>query len=488
VSTDSQPVEPRGGTWSTLATVLALGWCAFRLGHGIGPRPAYGSDFAVPILLTRGLGDGPFTLFYPGQDRYGMWPYLAARWLGLDSPEAFHLFSVLVLCSAVLPLWRLLRSPALAVLTLFAPLALSPLVAESFFDGQPYLWQVVAILWAWVTCRSALEAKTRWTVLVSLGVFMVSGVLAAWVSTLSILGLLGILVVEGWEGRARPLRVGVTVLASCSFGSTEAALRSRHAAYSRKEFGTQFATHLPIDQGHLMANVASVVSGAWTNGVVLPLLLAVGALAVPRRARQERVNLVLMLWLAVCTLPALVAIAHFRINQFSPRYFCFPAFWAIAAATYGALTLLERLRWPRGALAAIGLLVALALFIPGAPRDPLAAPRMEAARLLGPEPRVLLGGYWDVYVPASLAPRGALLPLPTEGEFDRFPALQSELRPGRPALAPCALAGPDGTLRQYGALLRRTADAPVIAGGARWCLHEVERPARTFLEERTLSR
>jgi len=124
------------------------------------------------------------------------------------------------------------------------------------------------------------------------------------------------------------------------------------------------------------------------------------------------------------------------------------------------------------------------LLIPSAAGDPLAGPRTEASRLVGSESRVLLGGYWDVYVPASLARPRALLPLPVEGEFDRFPALQSELRPGRPVLALCALDGPDGTLRQYGAALHRTVAAPVTAGGKAWCLHEVDQPGRTFLEER----
>src|SRR5262249_60670827 len=117
---------PRGKAWTILPAVAVLAWCAFRIAHGVGPRPAYSSDTGVPLLLMRGLGDGAFTLFYPGQDRSGMWPYLLARWLRLETPEAFHLLSVLVLCTAALPLWRLLRNPALAVLTLFMPLALSP--------------------------------------------------------------------------------------------------------------------------------------------------------------------------------------------------------------------------------------------------------------------------------------------------------------------------------------------------------------------------
>jgi hypothetical protein len=466
--------------------MAVLAWYALRLGRGLGPRPAYSSDSAVPILLMRGLGEGAFTLFYPGQDRYGMWPYLAARWMRLDTPEAFHTLSVLALCSAALPLWRLLGSPALAVLTLLVPVAASPLVAESFFDGQPYLWQVVSLLWAWAACRSALEASAGPSRALSLLLFAVSGTLAAWTSTLSLLGLVGILVLEAWHARDRPVRVGLAVLASGAFGSIEAALRARHAAFSRRVFGTGFSTHLPIDRGHLFSNVASVVDGAWRQGVVLPVLVAAASLPIPGRSRLQRTQLWILLWLALCTLPALVAIAHFRINQFNPRYFCFPAFWAIAAATYGIATLLERLTRPPAAVALTLALAALAIVSPIGPFDPLLVPRVEAARLVGTEPRVLLGGYWDVYLPASLAPRGTLLPLPVEGDFDRFPALQSELRPGRPVLARCALDAPDGTLREYGALLRRTAAAPVIVGGAAWCLHDVEHPARTFRDERVL--
>ena len=471
-----------------MPAAAVLAWCAFRLGHGVGPRPAYSSDTAVPILLMRGLGDGAFTLFYPGQDRYGMWPYLFARWLRLETPEAFQLLSVVALCSAALPLWRLLRNPALAVLVLFAPLALSPLVAEHFFDGQPYLWQVVSILWAWAACRSALEATAPAPLAASLLLWVLSGVLATWVSTLSILGLLGILVIEGWQARAHPGRVGLVLLTSCAFGSTEAALRTRHAGYSLKTFGTRFTTHLPIDQGHLLSNVAAVVAGAWTHSVVVPVLLTAASLPVPGRTRQERGQLWILLWLALCTLPALAAISHFRINQFSDRYFCFPAYWAIAGATYGLTTLLERVSGRWGVVPLAFALGVLAFLVPSAPRDPLAGPRSEAARGVGTEPRILLGGYWDVYVPASLVSPGALLPLPVEGEFIRFPALQAELRPGRFALAPCSLAGPSGVLRQYGAVLHRTEAPAVRMGGKDWCLHDVEQPARTFLEERTISR
>src|SRR5512144_1404719 len=77
------------------AAALALAGCALRLGRGLGPAPFYNSDCAVPVLLMQGMGEGAFTLFYPRQDRFGMWPFLLGRTLHLQTPEAYHLLSVL---------------------------------------------------------------------------------------------------------------------------------------------------------------------------------------------------------------------------------------------------------------------------------------------------------------------------------------------------------------------------------------------------------
>ena len=51
----------------------------------------------------QGMGKGAFTLFYPRQDRFGMWPFLLGRALHLQTPEAYYLLSVLGLCSAAIP-------------------------------------------------------------------------------------------------------------------------------------------------------------------------------------------------------------------------------------------------------------------------------------------------------------------------------------------------------------------------------------------------
>jgi hypothetical protein len=56
------------------AAAVVLGWCAIRLGRGLGPAPFYNSDCAAPILVMQGMGQGAFTLFYPLQDRFGSAP------------------------------------------------------------------------------------------------------------------------------------------------------------------------------------------------------------------------------------------------------------------------------------------------------------------------------------------------------------------------------------------------------------------------------
>ncbi|MGZ6132263.1 MAG: hypothetical protein ACXWLF_09565, partial [Myxococcaceae bacterium] len=95
------------------AAILALAWSAMRLGRGLGPEPLYNSDAAAPILLMQGLEKGLLALYYPGQDRYGMWPFLIGRWLQLETPESLHVLAALALCSAAVPLAAMLESPAL---------------------------------------------------------------------------------------------------------------------------------------------------------------------------------------------------------------------------------------------------------------------------------------------------------------------------------------------------------------------------------------
>ena len=353
------------------------------------------------------------------------------------------------------------------------PVALNQTVAwNSFQAGQPYLWQIVALLWGWWACREALLGAGRRRFLGLVG-WWLAGCLAAWINTVSLAALLAIVTVEVVHAPAsRPALPGVAVVLGAT-ALVEAWLRRLYNAFCKQTFGQQFVTALRVDRGHLLENVEAVAAASRREGLLVPLALGLAAASVPGLSRTERANQITFLLLACFSLPAIAAIQHFRGNGFSSRYFSFAAFWAVAAAVHGVLVVVRRVTAapdPRVGLAALVTVVAA---VPTGPSDFLAPARRDAAVLVSPRSRVLLGSYAEVYVPASLAPRGSLLPLPKQGEFDRF-LLRSLLQPGREVLAPCELDSSEGVLLQYGVMMRRVVEDSSSKLG-RWCLHRVER-------------
>ncbi|HET6984603.1 MAG TPA: hypothetical protein VFI53_20835 [Myxococcaceae bacterium] len=462
------------------AAGLALVWCGVRLGRGLGPAAFYNSDCAVPILVMQGMGEGAFTLFYPRQDRFGTWPFLLGRALHLQTPEAFHVMSVLGLCSAAIPLAAVLGGPALGVLVLMVPFVVSSTVAWAFLQaGQPYLWQVVALCWAWWACRGALTATTRGRRALSMAGFAIFTSLAAWMNTASLGMVLALAIVELVRARAR-LPAALSIVGALGLSAAfEAALHRWYNGYCLRTFGGTFLTPLRLDRGNLLTNAGMVGIRFFQTLGLGPWLVAGAAGAMgargPRRSREQGYDQLALVLLAASVLPGLMLVRYFRENGFAERYFALPAFWALGPfvlVTVDSLLAWGRVRrpWVLGVA-----LVLLAVAVPAGPSDPLAGPRAEAARLAAEGPAVIVGEYLDVYVPASLAPRGVLVPIPRDGAFNRFPDLHPELRPGRVVLAPCAFDGPDGTLVQHRAVLRRVDGAPVEASGGPWCRHVVER-------------
>jgi hypothetical protein len=459
----------RGAFWLALGVAL---WCGWRLSRGIGPAPLYNSDSGVAILLAQGVGSWFFTLYYPAQDRLGGWPFWLARALHRGTPESFHAYSVLVLLSALVPLSRLVGGLPLAVLTLFPPLFLSQTAAQTFFNiGQPYLWQVAALCWAWWATRAVIEAGGGWR----LAGLVLTSALAIWISPLSGPVLLGVWFIEAV--RANRLRSLVPPAAIVLLGVGEWGMRRWQILRWLRRYGQYYVTSTRVDTGHLRANLRQVLGICWHEPVIVPLALGLALAFRPGAGRTERANQAVMLWLAGVTLPATILFEHFRVSEFSGRFFAFSAFWALAASTYGLATLtVERLPRLRVPLAAV-MLAALALACPRSPTDPLAAPRADAARLSGTHPRVYLDGYWQTYVTASVAPPGALIPLPLERQHDRFPMLLSALTTGAEAIAPCALDRGSGLAEQYGALLGRLPGEAIPGPGDPLCLYRVERAA-----------
>ncbi|HET9034668.1 MAG TPA: hypothetical protein VFN45_00630 [Myxococcaceae bacterium] len=431
----------------------------------------------MPILLMQGMEGGAFTLFYPRQDRFGMWPFLLARALGLQTPEAFHVVGVLALCSGAVPLAALLGNPIVGVVTLMVPLVLRPLMAQQFLQaGQPYLWQLVTLLWRWWGIRLALEARSRRSALLGVVAAGVFTALSAWMNSFSLAIAVALVVIEAVRARAHPRKVLGPVAALALAGLFEAWLRHRYNSTCRARFGTTFVTSLRLDGGHLLENVPRAVVALWKMGGQVPLLLGAAMALVPGRSRAERIDQICLLVLALATLPAIVAVQYFRDNHFAGRYFAFATFWAVAAAVLGGLQLLSLAAGQRAPWVRILALGALVIAVPAGPADPLGPERAIARGLQAGGPTVLLADYWDVYVPASLAAPGRLWPIGAEPNMNRYPGSEQALQAGREVLVDCTLDRPDGTVEQYRALLRRTAAAPLPGAGLAWCPHRVERP------------
>jgi hypothetical protein len=304
-------------------------------------------------------------------------------------------------------------------------------------------------------------------------------------NTASLAALLPVAILEVLRARARPGRAVGPLAALGAAAGFDAFLHGRYGAYCLRTFGQRWVTPMQVDHGHLLSNVAPVLASLRTQGGLWPMVIGLLAVAVPRRPRTERLDGLSLLAIGASVLPALVVFRYFRMNEFAGRYLSWPTFWALAAAVHGVVLLASSVAGRfRRAVPAVAL-AALVIAIPAGPTDFLVGPRADAARLAAAGPAVLLADLLDVYVPASLAPPGVLVPVGAEGNLNRFPGTVAELRPGRVVLAPCTLGRPDGTLEQHGALLRRTDDPPIPTAGGQWCRHAVERAASPLRGERS---
>ena len=475
--------DPRARIWTRLepwAALLAVAWCAFRLARGIGPDPFYNSDSAVPILLMQGLGDGPFTLYYPRQDRYGMWPFLLARAMHLATPEAIHVSRRARLLRGGAAAGAAPREPGARAWRRCSPAGAQPRGRLELLPGRAALplagdhadlgvGRVPAGLRGQGLRRRVRRAGRvlRLRRAVDLDLHVQHPGAAARSSRSRRSGC----------GPDR-LRIAGPLVALGLSALAEGQIRRFYNAFCKRTFGERFVTVLRLDRGHFRAQRPLRAEHGLGHRGRRPAAGGGGgasrAGADPDRALQPARRSSCSRCVR-CRPTSLVH--HFRENLFAGRYFSFCAFWAVAPRCT------ERWCWPgiwpASGEARCGCWCCSRWAWPSPRRRRIRWPRSGrlAARLVGPAPRLLLADYWDVYVPASLAPPGMLLPLGREGNTNRFPAMQDELRPGRTVLATCALDAADGTMTQYGALLRRTPEPPIDAGqGGPWCLHAVERP------------
>jgi hypothetical protein len=529
---DARPPRPPAGEASpairlteglSLALSLAVGALLFLLAFlylgpdSVGP-PSFGSDSAVPVLMSNETRWDLFHAYYFAQDRFGAWPFLLAHGLAQllgrpVTPEFLHAESTAFVALGSIPAMLLCRRrPALGLLA-YAIAVLAPPGRFLLFElAQVYPWQLPLLLWAYWAIRHAWAAAAGRAEMAWLGASCGLFFLATWTSSLSGPLLLAVTVVEGFNQEARPsprpLRRWLLLLLPSGVGmGGEAALRLAYSRFVERQFHRDFRTDMRIDLGQA-AQGARMALDRLSFPLVLVSLLVLTATSgfllvegLRRRSRPLRFcalecTLLGAFLLAVVPLPALTVLHHVRVNLYDYRYFT-PTYvfslygGLLAVAAWLPSRLFHRAR-TRGLLPGTVVLSCLALLrAPHKATSPFYAPlRATALTLASRAPgAVLLDGYWGTYVFAALAPPGSLLPLPRTGDWNRWPLVEAALASaplvlvGHLALLPPEAGSEPRFLYQYGTLLERQ-EATFFSDGTYRFSSYVPRAVVQLAEER----
>ncbi|MCS7002695.1 MAG: hypothetical protein NZ518_07600, partial [Dehalococcoidia bacterium] len=152
-----------------LRAVVGWAWLATAVGHVFAPWHAsvrtFAADNAIVVLMANDPTIDLFHLYYFGQDRFGAWPFLlmqfAAIGLGVGwTVDAIYLVQTLWLCAGALALGAVAKRFALYLAVAYlCAVALNVAVAPYIFQiGQPYAWQIPALLFSWWSLRALGDA------------------------------------------------------------------------------------------------------------------------------------------------------------------------------------------------------------------------------------------------------------------------------------------------------------------------------------------
>jgi hypothetical protein len=436
-----------------------------RFAPGTAPVTGWNSDAAIPVLQANDPVFDVYRLYYYGQDRIGAWPWLLGQALraltGFDwTPDRMFVWQALCTLLALPVLLRLHRAAGPVLASTYAALALlSPLFQVQLFAlSQPFGWQLTVMLLAWwalvrLVERLGAEPLVRgrgtagWAVLALLG-----SALACWTSpTSGPLLVVGVALAALPPWLARPAvrtRLWLAALPVVAGFFFEVWVRRVYHRFTRARFEGVASTRIQVDLGHLGENARGVL-GRLLEHPLLPLMAlgaVLGACALGRLWRAwrrgelgaEDVPLAsLCAGLAgAAAVNALinVLVRHVRLNGHDIRYLVPTVALGVLAAAAGAVLLLAwwAPRALRARLPAVGaglggaLLTGALLATPPRVEEPtgvLARAQGAVDALLAQRPggAVLLGGYWDTYLLASLDPELRLAPLVPRGDWQRMP-------------------------------------------------------------------
>lgn len=463
-------------------TVLALSlWCFF-LWQAIkvfGPESDYvyfNSDAAIPVLMAN--AERPITIFdtyYFGQDRWGAWPLVIARaiqhstgyrWTdqSLHVVRAIWLFLGLLVIGALYPAARFL-----VVLLCLIPVCLQRTTTYMLFEiGQVYAWQIPPLLMSWYALRrlfsrdlenqdaKALRLKrVTWCFLLFWSSFF-----SIWSSTASGPFLVFLFCLEAIRSRLKSTEHpggkwtktrylwGIAPVAAAIVA--EILLKTNYHRHGLKHYGHEFKTPMNLDVGFLRENldaqVGTVMHFFWWPLIVLPALLLIAfacsyvyfSLRANRDAlkwlREKLIEdgsvlIVGTLGIAAINFVLIVIVDHVRLNLYGNRYATLTSLFGTIS---GLLTLffilrlaMQKVRVSQYGIPAV-LCAGVALLMINFPeRTESQAYKIQketATALIQKTPHaILMGGYWETYVFAALAPANTLTPLPLEGDHVRIP-------------------------------------------------------------------
>ncbi|WP_461369752.1 hypothetical protein [Candidatus Darwinibacter acetoxidans] len=460
-----------------LVTIAALGCLAERAARTFGSGMVNGiqrftSDDAIPLLMTRSNQWNLFQFYYWGQDRFGAWPFLFARFFPaaneVTQTELQLWQSVWVVAGAVAIGMLFDRYRLLPMSLYISVICLFPFLAAHLLNlAQWAPWQVSALLLAWWGIRHYLKATdpplSPSIRLASLMIVFVLSLLAVWSSPLCGPLISGLAVIEAIAStntspRARvrhairragelALPVGVAIL-------TEAAIRYAYHRYY--QFNTPIEADLPNAWNNIQVVMSKVLffKYSFNTPLLWPLLTIIFLsggiysayclvrLLICNKKYEPWVvqgwSLIFGTWfIATAPLPLFVSASWVRKNQFADWYFVmtwlFIGFGAFFTLTFICLWLARsdrarQLIYITGTGVSIGSTVAT---LPPASFAPeFVDLRSTAERLSKRMPSVpILGSYWNTYVFAALQPAGrTLLPIPFEGELNRTPWLTDYIK------------------------------------------------------------
>jgi len=411
----------------------------------------FSSDSAIPVLMARGSLHGLFGAYYWGQDRFGSWPFLiGSGWRALTgwswTPERLALVQQAWLLLGAVVLGSMKPVGSVAASAFVSALVLHPAVRGTVFStGQPYAWQLTALILSWFLVRQLLSGKRiSWAVApCGLAIF-----LAIWSSPISSVLLLGIIAIETYRSRELSrrtettrqlgLRVALAITLLVVSVGAEVLLRLAYHRAAWNTFGDSYETVWRGDRGHFQDNALKLVRVAFDDARWLPLLALVGAailgvLAVRQRKSQQTDGAELAresfflasgcAFMALANFLICVGARHVRLNDYSDRYLCLTYIFldmTVWISWIGiALWVVQRARSARLFPPALALLTLIFTFfwIPVPARNPQYDQlRMVAQSIATQGHSVLLGEYWSVYQLAALSSPDALIPVTPEDE------------------------------------------------------------------------